>query len=215
MAKKKNAPPAGTLQKTGLKTTGQKDRGPEGIYILDSTNTDAALEATAVEDIWMVGRQYAFMLHENSIHTARGLRDAESWWIRKKMTVTGYRTQCELKGIPSFNPEDLTAPRKGIVASKQFGRPVTELEELREAVAGYAAEAAEKLHRQDSSASAFTVFLETNRHREGEKQYKAAWTVKTPSPVDYLPAVTAAAEKALAVIYKEGIPLPEDRDNYH
>ena len=177
---------------------------PEGVYILDSINTDEVLKATAVEDIWMIGRQYAFMLHENSIHTAFDLKNTDSWWIRKKMTVNGYRTQCELKGSPSFAPEDLRAPRKGIVASKQFGRPVTELSELREAVADYASEAAEKLHRQDSSASSFTVFLETNRHREQDKQYKAAWTVKTPSPVDYIPAITSAAEKALAVIYKEG-----------
>ena len=177
---------------------------PEGIYIIDSTNIDAALEATAVENIWMVGRQYAFLLHENSIHTALDLREADSGWIRKKMTVTGYRTQCELKGIPSFDAEDLNAPRKGIIASRQFGRPVTDLRDLKEAVAEYAAEAAEKLHRQDSSASSFTVFLETNSYRENEEQYKAAWTVKTHRPVDYLPSITAAAVKALSVIYKEG-----------
>ena len=152
----------------------------------------------------MVGRQYAFLLHENSIHTALDLRDAASWWIRKKMTVTGYRTQCELKGEASFESEDMSAPRKGIAASKQFGKPVVEFRELREAISEYAAEAAEKLHRQDSSASAFTVFLETNRYRENERQYKAAWTVKTPLPVDYLPAITGAAVKALSAIYKEG-----------
>ncbi len=182
----------------------RRQKPPSGIYIIDSANIDKALRATSVEDIWMVGRQYAFMLHENSIHTALDLRNAESWWIRKKMTVTGYRTQCELKGIPSFDPEDIASPRRGIIASKQFGRPVTGIEELKEAVAEYASEAAEKLHKQDSSASSFTVFLETNRHRENEKQYKAAWTVKTSVPVDYVPAITAACEKALAEIYREG-----------
>ena len=176
----------------------------EGVYILDSSNTDEVLKATAVEDIWMIGRQYAFMLHENSVHTAFDLKNTDSWWIRKEMTVKGYRTQCELRGCPSFAAEDMGAPRKGIVTSRQFGKPVTEMEELREAVAEYAAEAAEKLHRQDSSASSFTVFLETNRYREHEKQYKAAWTVKTPSPVDYIPSITSAAEKALSAIYKEG-----------
>ncbi len=194
-----------TLAKIANRMAKKRGAAPlPGIYIIDSTNRESALASTAVENIWMVGRQYAFMLHENSIRTALDLMNAESWWIRKKMTVTGYRTQCELKGRPSFEPDDLNTPRKGIVASKQFGKPVTEIEELKEAVAGYASEAAEKLHRQDSSASAFTVFLETNRYRENERQYRAAWTVKTEVPVDYLPEITAAAEKALSAIFREG-----------
>ncbi len=186
------------------RTINQKPGIPGGIYIIDDSNLDDALAATAVEEIWMVGRQYAFLLHKNGIHTALDLKNADSWWIKKHMSITGYRTQAELKGDISFPPEDSTEQRKAIVSSRQFGRPVTEIKEMKEAVSEYAAEAAEKLHRQNSSASSFTVFIETNRYREEEKHYSAAFTVKTEEPVSYIPEIISAAQKALSAVYKEG-----------
>jgi DNA polymerase V len=51
-----------------------------------------------------------------------------------------------------------------------FGKPVTELNDLREAVASYTSRAAEKLRRQHSAAKLIDVFVVTNDY-EREYQY--------------------------------------------
>ena len=87
-----------------------------------------------------MGRQYRELLSRHGIRTARELRDAPDAWVRRNMTVTGLRTVWELRGVPCIALEELPAPKKGIVSSRSFGRPVERLDELREAVAAYAAQ---------------------------------------------------------------------------
>ena len=55
--------------------------------------------------------------------------------------------------------------RKSIMASRSFGRPVTALAEMREAVAAYTARAAEKMRRQHLATAHLMVFIETNRFK--------------------------------------------------
>jgi DNA polymerase V len=66
------------------------------------------------------------------------------------------------------------------MCSRSFGRPVTALAELREAVAAYTARAAEKLRRQHLTTAHLMVFVETNSFKPGEAQYHAARTLDLP-----------------------------------
>jgi DNA polymerase V len=50
--------------------------------------------------------------------------------------------------------------------AKSFGKEITSLEEMAEAVSTYTARAAEKLREQDSLAARITVFLRANAFRE-------------------------------------------------
>ena len=76
--------------------------------------------------------------------------------------MTSGRTVYELRGI-SCMPLELVEPtRKGIAVTRSFGNPVTTWLEMREALASYATQAAEKMRRYKVAADNLFVFMHTN-----------------------------------------------------
>lgn len=194
-----------TLAKAASRLAKKNNKGEmEHLYIIDNENRIPSLKAVAVEDVWGIGMRYSLFLRERGIHTAYAFSLLDPWWVKKKMTLTGYRTLLELNGEKQVNPEDPSSGKKAIISSRQFGRPVTSLEELLEAVSDYATGASEKLYRQSSSAGAVTVVLETDRHREGEKYYSAGRSFLFPSPVSYTPDIIKASCALMKEIYSSG-----------
>jgi DNA polymerase V len=94
--------------------------------------------------------------------------------------------------------------RKSIMASRSFGRAVTTVAELREAVASYAARAAEKLRRQRLATTHLMVFVETNRFKPDEGQHHAARTVHLPVATSDSGKLIGAALAGLASIGRKG-----------
>ncbi len=182
-----------------------KRRFPErGVFsFADAEGIDSVLECVPVGDIWGIGPRYARLLERRGVRTARQFRDLPDRWIRKRMTVTGLRTAWELRGFPCLELEESAPPRKGIVSSRSFGRPVESLGELREALAGYVSRAALKLRRQNSSASFLGVFLATNPFREGP-QYSNFTAARLAVPTSYTPELIARAHRCLDAIYRPG-----------
>ena len=136
-----------------------------------SPDLDSLLKAVAVKDIWGIGRSYARRLQAYGIENARDLRNADDRWIRRYLGVVGVRIVWELRGICCLPLQRQAPPRKSAMASRSFGRPVTTLTEMREAVAAYTSRAAEKLRRQGLAAGALTVFVMTNPFNADEPQY--------------------------------------------
>jgi DNA polymerase V len=143
----------------------KKDKpGTRGVVVLDTPEKiNRALEKTPVDDVWGVGRRYAEKLHSYSIDNALQLRGMSEEWARKNLGgVTGVRLIKELRGEACIEMKDPLETKKMIATTRMFGKPVSELKELREAVATYTARAAEKLRRQGSATSFIDVFLVTN-----------------------------------------------------
>ncbi len=196
--------PTKTLAKLACRI-GKRDPRCRGVFDLaDRARVDEALAATDAGDVWGVGHQYRELLRRNGISTARQLRDAPDKWVRRNMTIMGLRTVWELRGVPCIPLDEFPAPKKGIVSSRSFGRPVERLEELREAVASYVSRAAEKLRAQKSVAGSLTVFLSTNRFKEDDPQYSSGITCRLPVPSSYTPRLIHAAGRLLARIYRQG-----------
>ncbi len=119
-----------------------------------------ALQQTRVEGIWGVGRAYAHKLVNWGITSAWELANMPEEWAHKNMGgVTGVRLIKELRGEPAIFLGDELTTKKMIATTRMFGRPVTELCDLQEAVATYISRAAEKLRRQQSAASIVSVFI--------------------------------------------------------
>ena len=116
-----------------------------GVFDIGNVDTDSVLATVPVGEIWGVGRQYAKFLTENGVHTALDLKQASDSWVRAHMTVVGLRTLHELRGVSCIPLEEVEPERKGIACTRSFGKPVTSLPELREAVATYASRVGEKL----------------------------------------------------------------------
>ncbi len=106
---------------------------------------DAVLRASPVEDVWGVGPATAAKLAALDITTAAALRDLPPRQARAVGTVTLERTVMELGGLCCLALEEVTPQRKGMAVTRSFGRAVTSLAELREAVAAHATRAGEKL----------------------------------------------------------------------
>jgi DNA polymerase V len=95
-------------------------------------------------------------------------------------------------------------PRSPVRATRSFGRPVTALPELREAVASYTARAAEKLRRQHLATASLMVFIETNRFKPGDAQHYAARPVRLPVATSDSGKLIGAALAGLASIWLDG-----------
>ena len=180
-------------------------RDPSGVFDLTASDSiERLLCKTEVREIWGVGHQYSKMLNMNGIRTALQLRDAPDKWVKRKMTIMGLRTVWELRGISCIPVDQLGTPKKGIVSSRSFGRPIEELEELKEAVATYVTRGAEKLRAQGSVTGAVTLFLATNRFKEDEPQYSNGITYRLLSPTSYTPGLIQLARQLLERIYRPG-----------
>ena len=153
--------PTKTLAKMANRIA-KKDKKASGCITLLATEEtiDAALRRTRVDDLWGVGRAYAVKLINWGITSAWELSNMSEEWAHTNMGgVVGIRLIRELKGQPAIIMEDELVNKKMIATTRMFGRPVTAIEELKEAVATYISRAAEKLRRQQSAASVVSVFI--------------------------------------------------------
>jgi len=119
-----------------------------------------ALQQTRVDNLWGVGWAYAAKLLNLGITSAWELsRMPEEWAHTNLGGVIGIRLIRELNASPAIFMEEELTDKKMIATTRMFGRPVTTLAEIKEAVATYISRAAEKLRRQQGAAGGITVFL--------------------------------------------------------
>ena len=147
---------ANRIAKSSVKTKSVLD-------LVDSPYLHNALVKTEVGKVWGVGIKTAIKLKRAGFKTALDLKDAEINWIKNKFGIVGARTVYELRGICCYPLEQNPPVKKSITVSRAFGRPVESVEELKQAIASYAARAGEKLREQGLAASAMTVFVTTSR----------------------------------------------------
>jgi DNA polymerase V len=100
--------------------------------------------------------------------------------------------------------EEVPQPRKNTCCSRSFGKPVTRLDELEEAVANYAVRATRKIRSEGSLASGLQVFVMTNRFREDQPQYSNSRTIGLDEPTDDPLRIVKNAKALLQSIYRKG-----------
>lgn len=173
--------PTKVLSKVANRLAKKDKAGTKGVMVLTSEEEQReALQKTAVEDLWGIGGAYAKKLRMYNINNGWDLRNRSEAWARKNLGgVTGERLLRELRGEPCIDLKDQLETKKMIGTSRMFGRQVSTLTEIREAVAAYISRAAEKLRRQQGAASEISVFLVCqNRSTSAEYQpvSSSRWT---------------------------------------
>ena len=171
---------------------------------LSSARRVQRLASMAVSDVWGVGERTTEKLNKLGIHTAQDLASANTDLIRMRFGVQLERTVRELNGLPCYNLETEPPPKQQIVSSLSFGRKVTDIDELREAVHSHVARAGEKLRRQSSSCSAIAVFLGTHPFLLDEPQYHPMSSMPMPYPADDAFSLARVAIRILDAIYRPG-----------
>jgi len=193
-----------TLAKIANKLA-KRNAGLKGVLdISGEVDMDALLSAFPVSEIWGVGYRYSQTLNRHGISNALQLRGADFSWVRKKMTIKGLRTVLELRGISCMPLELMSKDKKAITSSRSFGKPVVELDELKEAVATYVSRAAVKLRAQGSLAGTLMVFLATNRFKPDDPQYSNFLHLNLPTATSDSPELIRHACFGLQRIYREG-----------
>src|ERR1700683_2764945 len=139
--------------------------------MLDDAAIDAELARLPLTDIWGIAGRLARRLIEIGIATPLALKQTDARFIRERFSLTLERTVRELLGIPCIALEQAPPDKKTIMASRSFGKRVTARSEREEAVASYAARAAEKMRRQNLAAGRLMVFVQTNPFRPRDAQY--------------------------------------------
>lgn len=136
------------------------------------------------------------------INTPLDLQCGDPRLLRDRLGVVTTHLALELRGVPCLDPERDIHDRNSIMASRSFGRPVTALAELREAVASYTARAAEKLRRQSLATASLVVFIETNRFKPEDAQYYADRPVRLPVATSDTAKLIGAALAGLAASWR-------------
>ncbi|MCZ2498124.1 DUF4113 domain-containing protein [Xylophilus sp. Kf1] len=174
---------------------------------LPAADMDAVLTATELGEIWGIGRRIGTQLQAAGLVTALDVARLDAAMVRARWGVVLERTVRELQGTPCFDLEGQPPAKKEIASTRSFGRPVTRLEDLIEAVTEFASRAAEKLRRQGSVAGQVAVFVHTSPHRTEHPQYSRATMVPLRKPTADTGQLVQAAVRGMRSIYRPGLQM--------
>lgn len=156
-----------------------------------------------VGDIWGIGAKSAEKLRASGIRTALDFADMPSRHARQILHVGGERLHAEINGDPCFPVNTFPDARQGIQVTRSFGRAITDLADMQQAIALYAAKAAEKLRANCLETPLLTVYIRTSRH--AENFYCNAATFRFPDPSACTVEMTRAALSLLPSIWRQGV----------
>lgn len=176
-----------------------------GVCVLNTNrDIDCALRNTLVSDIWGIGRQYHKLLNSNNIFTAYDFIQLNDNWIRKNLTVVSLRLKMELQGISCLPLETVLPKKKAIATTRGFGKLVTNVKYLKEAVSTYATRCSEKLRKQHSVCNMLTVFIHTDPFNKDEYHYLSK-TIHIGFSTNSQIELVKFALKGLNLIYRDGL----------
>ena len=170
---------------------------------LSPVQREALFTATAVGEVWGVGRKIGAQLAAGGIKTVMDLIGLDPATVRRGWSVVLERTVRELQGTPCIGFEDAPPAKQEIACTRSFGRAVTELNPLIEAVSEFAGRAAEKLRRQNSHAGQVLCFIRTSPSRS-DPQYSRSMIVPLRRPTADTALITQAAVAGLKAMYRPG-----------
>ncbi|MFB9055388.1 Y-family DNA polymerase [Mariniflexile ostreae] len=175
------------------------------VYVVDSEEKRKhLLQTSTIKDIWGIGRKHTVRIENTGKKTAWDFANMEVAWVRKEMTVIGERLWRELNNFPCLEIVTSTDAKKGIGTAKSFGKKLDDYGLVEEACSYYVAEVADLLRQQKSAATQMEIFLTTNYHNDGDKQYRNKIIITLDSPTNSTIKLTQQALIGLKKIYKDG-----------
>ena len=153
--------PTKVLSKVANRLSKKNKIATDCVMVLNTEEAiNDALQSTPIEEVWGVGHQYATKLRFFQINTALDLKRMSTAWAHRHLGgVVGTRLIKELNSEPAIMMEEERVSKKMIATTRMFGQPVTDIKDLKEAIATYISRAAEKLRRQHGAAKTISVFI--------------------------------------------------------
>jgi len=186
--------------------TAKRLQGATGgvVDICDPFKRDWVLRNTAVSEVWGVGRKMKAHLEVMNIRSAMDLAKADPAMLRQKFSVVIEKTARELAGTPCLELGEADPPKQEICCSRMFGKRLTTIEPIKEAVATYTQRAAEKLRAQNSLCKKIRVSIRTGMFNPEEAKYANGALVELPYPTNDVRLMTKAATEAVNRLFRPG-----------
>ncbi|MBQ5174502.1 DNA polymerase V subunit UmuC [Acinetobacter pittii] len=172
---------------------------------MDPCNKEYYFSLIDVSEVWGVGRKHAKKLHSMGVKSVLDLACTEAREMQRQFSIVMARTINELQGISCIEIEDTPPSKKQIIKSCSFGAKVTELNDLKEAIAMHAQEACKRLRDEESLCGCLLVFVQSSPFDESAPFYNKSITGAFSEPTDSALDFVKAAVKMVSDIYKEGI----------
>lgn len=160
------------------------------------------LKNLPIENVWGIGRAYSAKLKSKKIQTAFDLIQKDDKWILAQMNKPGLITTLELRGIPAKESRDPNSKRKSVISSRSFGKPITTLTQLKEAISSYTENAARRLRRDQMVAKQITTYIKTKSPHHHKKYYTSIQTQTLEIATSSTPILIKAAHQNLENIFK-------------
>ena len=193
--------PTKTLAKVAIQLA--KHEKDNCFVIQSKLESEGALKRLPIEDMWNVGREYATMLHRNGIHTAARLAVTPLWWVRKRMTVIGWRTHQELNCIPCLEFIEVLDPKKNIGVGRSFKKTTSDRQVLIDAATFYSFHLSVKLREERVVATVISVGLRTNKWKKDTAQHQPKRVYHLDRGVSNVMDITKYAQQAVVSIIDE------------
>jgi len=167
-----------------------------------------ALQQTRVGNLWGVGGAYTDKLLNMGITNGWELaRMSEDWAYRNIGGVVGVRLNKELNGEQAIGMKEELIEKKMIATTRMFGSPVSDIQDIKEAVATYTSRAAEKLRRQFGAARVISVFV-VKKEQDHMLNFRQGGTISTyttlPAPTSITQELIKPALLLVDKLYKRG-----------
>ncbi|TXI06236.1 MAG: Y-family DNA polymerase [Rhizobium sp.] len=197
--------PTKTLAKLANHTAKRLQAQTGGVVdICEPFKRDWVLRNTEVKEVWGIGRRMTAHLEAMDIRTAMDLAKADPWTLRQKFSVVVEKTARELAGTPCLELDEAEPPKQEICCSRMFGKRLTELTPIKQAVATYVGRAAEKLRAQGSVCKRMRVSIRTGMFNPDEAHHAHGVLVELPYPTSDTLLMTRFATDAVSKIYRPG-----------
>ena len=185
-----------------------------GVVSLLGNNSpnDEVLGLTPIEDVWGVGRRLAPKLRGEGLATAADLRMLSTQRARQLMGVRGEQLVRELRGQTCFGLAALETKPKSIARTRTFGEDTDQFHVLEAAIASFATQAAFRLRASNQLTRRAGLFIMTNRHKPGFKNWTSEVEFDVPTAdsgllIQKLVAAAAKLYRAGQAYHRAGVWL--------
>ena len=110
----------------------------------------------------------------------------------------------EIRGFPCISLEPHEEKRKNCCVSRSFGKKVTKLEELSEAITAHSLNAAEKIRLDNQTVKKITVFIRTSPFLNKKNYYANSKSIDLAIKTNDSIELIKQALVALKAIYRKG-----------
>lgn len=175
----------------------------DGLTVIGSPEeTTPLLKMLPITEVWGVGRRLSKKLQLYGIKTAYDfVTKMPEHKVQEWMTIVGVRTWKELQGIRCLELEEKAPEKQSIATTRSFGKMVSDIAQLEEAVASFTEACAAKARKEHLVARKIQVFIHTNFYRKDLPTYARNCVLKLPVPSADPRELIAFAKEALASIF--------------